>query len=203
MFRVPGHGQSEVDRPAHLRAGVAALVVAGQVVREQKVTAVSSEFDAGTQVEGWIEQGGVPRALAEHPSSAFGEEALVLEVRARPQPQVAGSWGALVAQEDSRQQSERARGILVWSMSIDVWTTGQVTPPWHRRRDLDVVKGVVELERGNQLVRDVERSRCSQRCIAPGELCAWPEPEIGSGATGALIRLDPLQELIDLSVCLL
>jgi hypothetical protein len=183
-----------------MRAGVATLVVACQVVREQEVTAAGVHLDAGAQVQRWFEQGRMPEGLPEHPGATLGEQSLVREVRARPDPEVARRGATLVAENDARQERERRRRVLGGTVPVDMWPTGDMAPWWNRGRYLNVVKRVVEFPRAHQFVGDVECSRRAQRGIAPGQLTPRSEPEIGTGATGPLVRRDTSEEVVDLAV---
>jgi hypothetical protein len=79
-FRMSRHSQAEIDGSPYLSAGIAPFVVAREVVREHEVAATTSDFDAGPQLEGWVKQRRMPRALLEHTGTTLGEESLVLNM---------------------------------------------------------------------------------------------------------------------------
>lgn len=87
-------------------ARIATLVVTSEVMREQQVAAVAENFDAWPEFEGRFEQRWMSEALLEHFAPSLGEQSLMLNMRARPDPQIAGCWTALVAEQDACQKRE-------------------------------------------------------------------------------------------------
>ena len=136
----------------------------------------------------------------ERVGAAVEEQPLVVEVRTGPDPQVAGLGGTLVGEEDGGEQRERRRRIGPGPVPVDVGAARYVVKGRHGRGDLDVVEGVVERRRGDELLGDPEGRRVAQDRVAARQPSSGREPEVRSGSTGALGRRHVVEQAVDLRV---
>ncbi len=136
----------------------------------------------------------------ERVGSAVEEQPLVVEVRAGPDPQVAGPGGTLIGEEDGGEQRERGRRIRPGPVPVDVGPTRYVAIGRHGRGDLDVVEGVIERVRGDELLGDPKGRGVAQDAVAARQPSSGREPEVRSGSAGALGRRPVVEQAVDLRV---
>ena len=96
--------------------------------------------------------------LVEHLRSALVEEALVIEMRPRPHPQVPGLLIVLIGEQHAREQRERCRRILSSHVPVDVRSARDVRPRRNGDRQLDVVEGEVEGVGAHEVFSRLERA---------------------------------------------
>jgi hypothetical protein len=128
------------------------------------------------------------RRVAAHGQEGAGaallEEPLVVQVRARPDPKVAGLGLLLVDEVYGGQHRERVGPPLVRSVAIHVRPAGPVVAGRVVEGDLDVIEREVERVRRDQLRRDVQSPRVPERGVGGGKLSRWQEPEVLADRAG-------------------
>ena len=115
--------QAVVDGPSYSIGGIAALVVAQQVVGQEQVSSVGGDLHWVGQEQWRIEQRAVPAAWLERPRSPLPEQALMVEMRAGPDPKVAALTGSLIGHDHPGEHGERRRWILAGAVAVDVGAT--------------------------------------------------------------------------------
>jgi hypothetical protein len=110
-----------------------------------------------------VEHGRVAAHGQESAGAALPEEPLVVQVRARPDPKVAGRGLLLVDEVYGGEHRERVGPSLVRSVAIHVRPAGPVVPGRVVEGDLDVIEGEVERARRDQLRRDIQSPRVPER----------------------------------------
>jgi hypothetical protein len=173
---------------------IAAGVVAEKVMGEKQVATAGQDRHLIPKSRWRVEHRRVAAHGQESAGAALLEEPLVVQVRARPDPKVAGLGLLLVDEVYGGQHRERVGPPLVRSVAIHMRPAGPVVAGRVVEGDLDVIEGEVERARRDQLHRDIQSPRVPERSVGSGKLSRRQEPEVLANCAGRW-RIGPCQSI--------